>query len=216
MALPKGRNVWYGIAFIVVLLLCSLPFMCKPSGYIVQAANVSTVHTTVDTTNIRIQQWANYYRTHPTVLNRAKRSFYYNRIRQMFLDNGFSEESATVYADIPSIESNWYSKARSKAGAIGIWQQMPSLAADYGRVVDELYDPEYATQLAINHIHDLDSLFEHDIAKVLFSYNGGLGLVNSQLKEFKTNDAWLIPFERRETYDFAPKVLGAHLVLQDK
>lgn len=168
----------------------------------------------IDTNNVRIQLWRHYYTSDSVShVNKERRSFYYTTIKNLFLEAGFEEEKAKIYAEIPSIESNWLANAKSKAGAGGLWQFMPNTAAIYGVRQDQLNDPVITTEIAIAHIQDLDSLHHGDVAKVLFSYNGGIGTVNKYLTKNRTNNVWHIQFASREMFDYAPKVLGCYLAM---
>jgi hypothetical protein len=180
---------------------------------VVVVDSLRTARVLADTNNIRIQQWRHYFEVDSSHINRERREFYYGTVKQMFLDAGFSEAKARIYAEMPTVESNWKATAKSKAGALGLWQFMPATALEYGVKEEDLKDPFISTVIAINYIKDLDSLMHGDVARVLFSYNGGLGIVNSHMDKYQTKDVWLIPFASRETYDFAPKVIGAYLAM---
>lgn len=207
-----------GILVLLILALIGPVLVNKPMvfNFVSDTEVVQDSLVLIDTTNIRIQTWVHYYSKHPYEIDRKKRNFYYSRVREMFMESGFSPDVASIYAELPSIESNWNSRAVSHAGARGLWQIMPSTAKEYGYSADELMDPEISTRIAIAHIKDLDSLHQHDIAKVFFSYNGGLGTVRAGLEKYETDNVWLVPFPSTETYHFAPKVLGVHFVLANK
>jgi soluble lytic murein transglycosylase-like protein len=205
------RKAYYLVGFLIVLaIVVFFGSLHVPTLSAKSTESLMGVHA-IDTTNIRTIQWKHYYAVNSGEINVNKRSFYYARVKNMFIEAGFPTDEATVYAEIPSVESDWNCRAISKSGARGLWQFMPSTAKEYGLSAEELFDPALSTRIAINHIRDLDSLMNHDVAKVLFSYNAGLGLVNSQLSAYKTNNVWLVPFSSTETYHFAPKVLGAYL-----
>ena len=203
------RKVYYFLGIVVSFIVIALNVWLAPLPAM-STESIKGVHA-ADTTNIRTEQWRHYYTVNTKAINLSKRNFYYARVKNMFIEAGFPANEAAVYAEIPSVESNWNCRIVSASGARGLWQFMPRTAKEYGLSAEELFDPALSTRIAINHIRDLDSLMNHDVAKVLFSYNAGLGLVNSQLLTYKTNNVWLIPFSSTETYHFAPKVLGAYL-----
>lgn len=205
------RKAYYLLGFLFIVAIAVFTgSIYAPNLSAKSTESMQGVHA-IDTTNIRTTQWKHYYTVNTKEINVSKRSFYYARIKNMFVEAGFPPDEAAIYAEIPSVESNWNCRALSPMGARGLWQLMPRTAKEYGLSEGDLLDPALSTRIAINHIRDLDSLMGHDVAKVLFSYNAGLGLVNSQLSIYKTNNVWLVPFSSTETYHFAPKVLGAYL-----
>lgn len=163
--------------------------------------------------NTRVQQWEHYFDevSKPSTKTQKGREFYLETILQRFTKYNIPKERAEIYAELPGIESTWRSDAISPAGAKGLWQIMPATAKRFGYTVQDLKDPVLSTECALRYISFLDSLYSGDVAAVLFAYNGGEGTVNSGMSQYKTSDVWLIDFKSRETYNFAPKVLGAWL-----
>lgn len=163
--------------------------------------------------NTRVQQWKHYFSevTKPSTDRIRGRDFYLETILKKFSKSNIPKERAEIYAEIPEIESAWRSDAKSPVGAKGLWQIMPETAQRYGYTELDMKDPVKATACAVRYISFLDSVYKGDVAAVLFAYNGGEGTVNLAMKSYKTDDVWLIEFKSRETYNFAPKVLGAWL-----
>jgi membrane-bound lytic murein transglycosylase D len=169
-------------------------------------------YSIVDTSNIRIKQWVHYFK-HSARIDTLRRNFFYTQIFQMFKQEGFDDEHAKIYSEIPTIESGWKIISKSSSGAIGLWQILPSTGKQYGAKLEDLYDPVVSTKIAIAYIKDLERTFGGDIPKVLFSYYAGLGVVNTLLTENETTNVWLVPFDDQEAYNYAPKVLGAYLAM---
>jgi membrane-bound lytic murein transglycosylase D len=70
-----------------------------------------------------------------------------NSIESILKEEGISEH----FAALPLIESTYLNAARSRTGAAGIWQFMPSTAREYMRVtpeIDERFDPTISTRSA--------------------------------------------------------------------
>jgi len=165
------------------------------------------------TQNTRVQQWRHYFDVVQTKNPEAKRSreFYRTGILASLSKAGIPKERAEIYAEIPHVESLWRSSAISHRGALGLWQIMPNTARRFGFNPADMYDPDRATACAVRYISFLDSLYAGDVAAVLFSYNGGETGVSNHVKKHKTENVWHVEFTSRETYNFAPKVLGAWL-----
>lgn len=173
-------------------------------------STITSVSLAADSSNVRIKLWKLWYSSgHVDSLQREQ---YYEPIKKLFVQNGFDEERAKLYAEIPSVESNWSPKIVSPAGAIGLWQIMPSTAYSYGvRNLKKLKDPMYSTRIAIQLIKSLETEFPDDPAKVLFSYNSNPNRIRKEMEIYNTDDVWLVYFRQRETHEFAPKVMGAYL-----
>ena len=88
------------------------------------------------------------------------------------------------------IESGYRVRARSHAGALGLWQFMPGTARDYGlRVggaVDERMDPRKSTRAAARYLRALAFEFGGEsLMLVLASYNRGENAVRRALKRLE-------------------------------
>jgi len=116
------------------------------------------------------------------------------------------------------IESNYSTRAHSRAKAKGIWQFISWTGRKYGlRVdwwVDERSDPEKSTRASCRYIKDLYELFA-DWYLVLAAYNSGEGRVGRTLKKYPNHSYWDICRKRklpRETRNYVPAILAAIIV----
>ncbi len=121
---------------------------------------------------------------------------------------------ALIY--LPVVESRFSAGAKSSAGAVGLWQFMPSTARGYGlRVdtwVDERRDPYRATDAAVRYLRDLHRNFG-DWYLALAAYNGGDGRVARAVRasggKGSVHAFWAAQSELpRETRDYVPQLLG--------
>ncbi len=115
---------------------------------------------------------------------------------------------------LPLIESSLRPRAKSPAGAAGLWQLVGTTAKSYGLVinqyVDERMDPHKSTQAAVKMLADLYEDF-NDWGLALAAYNCGPGRVRSILRRLpKADSFWdiqhLLP---RETKLYVPRFLAA-------
>jgi membrane-bound lytic murein transglycosylase D len=128
-------------------------------------------------------------------------------------------------AYLPLVESNFKTQARSRAGAGGLWQFMPTTGKRYGLEidwhVDERYDLEKSTYAAIRHLSNLHSLFASwELA--LAAYNAGETTVWRAMLANYTNDFWNLisarpgsRFLREETKSYVPKFMAAVTIAQN-
>ena len=92
-------------------------------------------------------------------------------------------------------ESAFNYKARSKAGALGLMQLMPSTAERFG-VVDP-FDPRQNISGGVKYLKWLHDYYSGDLIRVVAAYNAGEGAVNKH--------KGIPPY--RETQAYVPKVL---------
>jgi hypothetical protein len=95
-------------------------------------------------------------------------------------------------------ESAFNYKARSKAGALGLMQLMPSTAERFG-VLDP-FDPRQNISGGVKYLKWLHSYYEGNLTKVVAAYNAGEGAVNRH--------KGIPPY--RETLAYVPKVLDLY------
>ena len=125
------------------------------------------------------------------------------------------------------IESGFNQNARSRVGATGLWQFMPSTARRYGLTVDawvdERRDPFIATGAAIRFLSELNSHFgSWYLAAAAYDAGPGKiqkGLARGDYSSLSRNDAYFAMAEghflRRETRDYVPKLIAAALIAKD-
>lgn len=118
---------------------------------------------------------------------------------------------------MPIIESALIPTATSRAGAVGLWQFMPTTAKSYGleinSMVDERRDPIRSTQAAVRYLKDLYKLYG-DWTLVIAAYNCGPGNVNKAIARSGASDKnsgfWdIYEYLPRETRGYVPAFIGA-------
>ncbi|HEY7956867.1 MAG TPA: LysM peptidoglycan-binding domain-containing protein [Polyangia bacterium] len=139
-------------------------------------------------------------------------------------------EAALARAHLPRgliydamIESGFDPHDRSSAGAVGLWQFMPSGAKIYGlRVdywVDERENPERSTEAVTHYFADLKSRFGA-WPLALAAFNAGYGAVLRAMQKYNTNDYWeLCKHEDGLPWDtmlYVPKVMAAAIVGENR
>ena len=119
---------------------------------------------------------------------------------------------------VAMIESGFASKARSSAGAVGLWQFIPSTGRDYGLKInnwlDERRNFKKATRAAIAYKKSLYRMFGSWYL-VSASYNMGENKLRRLVEKYKTNNFWklakmgILP---DETINYVPKIIAATLI----
>ena len=114
---------------------------------------------------------------------------------------------------LPVVESNYKSSAKSRSGAIGLWQFMANSVKPFLEMndyVDERYDPWKSTEAALRKLTDNYRVF-NDWLLAIAAYNCGMGALNKALSKSPVKDFWylsehnLIPLQ---TIDYVPKLLA--------
>jgi membrane-bound lytic murein transglycosylase D len=124
------------------------------------------------------------------------------------------------------IESGFNQTARSRAGAVGLWQFMPETGRRYGLTfdswVDDRRDPFLATDAAVRFLSELNDRFGSMWLSAA-AYNGGpgrvirglrrtdFGALNGDAVYFAMTEAGGTYF-RPETRDYVPKLIAAALL----
>lgn len=111
------------------------------------------------------------------------------------------------------VESGLRANAVSRAGAVGLWQFMPSTGKLYGLkndwYVDDRMDPVKATDAACRHLRDLHNMFK-DWELALAAYNCGPGNVRKAIKRsgYKRTFWEIYPYLPRETRSYVPQFVA--------
>lgn len=119
---------------------------------------------------------------------------------------------------LPVIESAFNPRARSRVGAMGLWQFMPATGKRYGlainSLVDERCDPIKASYAAARYLKDLYDIFG-DWTLVIAAYNCGPGNINKAIhRAGGERDFWKIyPYLPRETRGYVPAFIAANYVM---
>lgn len=156
-----------------------------------------------------------YPRGYQAGLNRSFK--YAPWIRQQFAEAGLPQDLAWL----AMVESQFKSTARSRAGAVGMWQFMPATARRYGlrvdRYVDERRDWQKATKAAVAYLSDLHDMFgEWPLAVSAYNMGEG-GLDRTVAMAGGEKDLWKILDNgahgmHRETQKFFPKLVASVVV----
>jgi membrane-bound lytic murein transglycosylase D len=158
----------------------------------------------------------------------GRKQRYWPMITRQFSALGLPEEMAYV----AWAETQFDPRARSAAGAAGMWQMMPSTAQTYGLRVDaqadERYDPEKQTRAAARHLANLLAEYGTDsFMLAMASYNRGEAGVRRVLHQIaqepggfrkEKRDFWHLYRLKKlpeETREYVPKVLAAAIVSRD-
>jgi len=106
------------------------------------------------------------------------------------------------------IESALNPRAKSPAGAVGLWQFMYKTGLNMGleitSYIDERMDPEKSTEAACRYLQMLYSTY-NDWTLALAAYNAGPGRINGAMKRSGKSTYWEIyPYLPEETRNYVP------------
>jgi membrane-bound lytic murein transglycosylase D len=143
----------------------------------------------------------------PYLLGKAK--YYFPLFEEVMTRYGLPLE--LKYMSV--IESGLNPVARSRAGAMGIWQFMYGTAIGYGlkinSFVDERLDVEKAADAAARYLRDAYRVFG-DWNLAICSYNCGAANVQKAIRRSGSNKFWdIYDYLPRETRSYVPAFVGA-------
>ncbi len=167
-----------------------------------------------------IARWIKYYSKNPFGRRWIEKSVergapYLPIIREKLRKAGLPEELAYL----PIIESGFKPLARSRAGAVGIWQFIPGSARKFGLKVDwwidQRRDPIKSTDAAVKYLKELYKIFgKWDLA--LSAYNYGEGKLKRKIKRYRTDNFWRLKRRLpRETRNYVPQFFAVLTILSD-
>lgn len=123
------------------------------------------------------------------------------------------KEMPEVLEYLPVVESNYKTNAKSRSGAIGMWQFMSNSVWPFltlNDFVDERLDPWKSTDAALRKLTDNYNYFQ-DWLLAIASYNCGVGAMNKVLKKASEKDFWYLVDNKllpQQTADYVPKLLA--------
>jgi membrane-bound lytic murein transglycosylase D len=130
-----------------------------------------------------------------------------------------------AFEALPMAESAYRFDARSKAGAVGLWQFMPASARHYGlhvgKKLDERTDPARATDAGVKYLKFLYKKFaKTSVLLSVAAYNAGEGRIarvirKSGLKRGERGYSHVLRHLPKETRGYVPEFLAAALILKD-
>lgn len=145
--------------------------------------------------------------------------FYEDFVKSVLRSHGLP----TDLYHLAMIESGFVPGARSRVGALGLWQFMPATGRLEGlRVddfVDERLDPVRATHAAARHLQSLHRQFNGDWALAAAAYNAGAGRIGRGLQKFAVSSFWeLAVFGdlAEETKHYVPRLYAMTIIARDR
>ncbi len=139
------------------------------------------------------------------------------KIKKIFQEENIPEDLAYL----PLIESEFKIRARSRAGAKGIWQFIDRTgklySLDYNWWIDEKYDFIKSTRAAARHLKDLYNRY-NDWYLALAAYNAGAGKIDKAIAKTGKADFWEIAktkYIKAETKNYVPAFLASLIIAKN-
>ncbi len=168
-----------------------------------------------------VQRYVDFYRgSHREFFERAfeRKHKYWPTIEAVFGPRNIPVELGFMAL----VESGFNPRARSRAGARGLWQFIPSTGKRYGlRRVDDFYDVRMATEAASEYLLDLIGIFgSPSFLMATAAYNAGEGRIQRCLRDlddpFEKRNFWEIRgCLARETREYVPRIMAAAVIATD-
>lgn len=154
----------------------------------------------------------------------ARMDKYYPLVHGIFSEKRLPER----FYYLALVESSFNPSARSKAGAVGLWQFMPATARQYGLKVtrrnDHRRDPRLSSIAAREYLLDLIMDFGdgHSMLLAMAAYNAGEGRIRSLLRKldnFHDRNFWTLSQKKllpKETRSYIPMILAAAVMGENR
>ncbi len=183
------------------------------ASYELIADRLSCVNTTMPlSVNRHVQSFINFFAIRNRDYTREmirKKDLYFPIFERYLKQYNIPDE--LKYLSI--VESGLRPDARSRVGAEGLWQFMPSTGRMYGLnqswYVDERRDPEKATEAACKYLKQLYNMFD-DWELALAAYNCGPGNVRKAIRRsgYKKSFWTIYNYLPRETRSYVPQFIA--------
>jgi len=208
----RFRNI--GTSSFVYFLFMTLLVSANPEQISTPSFDNMAKYTSSTFKAKKIRKYINYFSN-----TEKGRSFYkrvyprqweFNRtVKKVFNQYNIPEE----FKYVSMIESGFNYNARSRAGAVGLWQFIPSTAKIFGlRIdewVDERKDPYKATVAAAEYFTSLKKKFGNwELA--LAGYNSGDLTVKAAIEKYNSKDFWYLSRHTfpKQTREYVPQILA--------
>ena len=168
--------------------------------------------------NNLVRKHVNFYTEQPEyferILKRAR--IYLPYIYQQVDSKGMPSEIALL----PIVESAYNPRARSRAGAVGLWQFMPFTGKEYGLKQNWWYegrrDVIESTAAALDYLNHLYLMFDNDWSLALAAYNAGENGINRAIRKNQNQNKSTQYSNlklKQETRNFVPKLIAVKKII---
>lgn len=181
-------------------------------------ARLKALNSTIELTyNKHVAGFINYFAVRNRKYTRVmiqRKNLYFPLFEKYLAKYGLPDE--LKYLAI--VESGLNPKAVSRAGAVGLWQFMPSVGRSYGLkydlFIDEKMSPEKSTEAACRFLSELYGMF-HDWQLALASYNCGPGSLRRAIRKSGYKDGFWSIYDKlpRETRAYVPQFIAVTYVM---
>ncbi len=168
--------------------------------------------------NKLVRKHVKFYSERPEYFERIlkRASIYLPYIYQKVDGMGMPSEIALL----PIIESAYNPRARSRAGAVGLWQFMPFTGKQYGLKQNWWYEGRRdiiaSTAAALDYLSHLHSLFDNDWSLALAAYNAGENGIHRAIRKNQNQNKSTGYSDLRlkqETRNFVPKLIAVKNII---
>jgi len=218
-----GKKIFFCLFFFLVTITCSIAqiksfkasdVICPDIPKIMMFCGDTIDLTRFDRRESMDRELLAFSYMHSTTLKMIKKANrYFPVVASILKDNGIPEDIIYLMA----IESSVVPKARSYAGASGLWQLMTddarSLGLEVNNNIDERYNIEKSTLAACRYLKRSYAIF-NDWFLVALSYNRGVSGIKRDMNAQQTNVATDL-YLNSETSKYIYRILACKYLFQN-
>ncbi|MCF0242186.1 MAG: transglycosylase SLT domain-containing protein [Treponema sp.] len=161
-----------------------------------------------------VEKWRQYYLSSDKRLSLLRDILEYGMEYRLYVRKIVNDrELPSELEYVPVVESNYRTNAKSRSGALGMWQFMENSVKPFltlTEYVDERLDPWKSTEAGLSKLEDNYSFF-NDWLLAVGAYNCGAGAMQKAISKGQSSDFWYLSengYIPSQTKEYVPRIIA--------